>query len=56
MTAVTCPECLADKHHNCDGTAWDFDLDIGAVCACWFDNGGPSGGPCMKGRGDDDDL
>lgn len=29
-----CPECLAGKHQNCDGTTWDFDRDEITLCAC----------------------
>ncbi len=35
---LSCPECRAGKHDNCDGTSWDWDADQGVVCPCWADN------------------
>jgi hypothetical protein len=29
-----CPECLAGKHQNCDGTAWDRERDEITTCKC----------------------
>lgn len=29
-----CPECAAEKHANCDGTAWDNELDCHVACEC----------------------
>lgn len=39
MTNITpeepvCPECRAGKHGNCDGSAWDDELDMLTECAC----------------------
>ncbi|MGU3358197.1 hypothetical protein ACLBWJ_13160 [Microbacterium sp. M4A5_1d] len=33
-TPPVCPECVAGKHPNCDGTAWDDVADAVAGCAC----------------------
>lgn len=35
-TPVTpiCPECEQGKHGNCDGTAWDDELDELTTCRC----------------------
>lgn len=30
----TCPECLAGKHVNCDGLAWDPVADDTTTCGC----------------------
>jgi hypothetical protein len=35
MSTTTCPECVAGKHVNCDGQAWDEDLDQPGICPCW---------------------
>lgn len=29
-----CPECMVDKHGNCDGRTWDFENDEYAPCPC----------------------
>lgn len=29
-----CPECVAGKHGNCDGTSWDNQLDEAISCPC----------------------
>lgn len=29
-----CPECRQGKHRNCDGLAWDFDIDKMVDCRC----------------------
>lgn len=29
-----CPECVQGKHVNCDGIAWDADIDEPTDCAC----------------------
>lgn len=29
-----CPECVAGKHYNCDGSAWDDELDEVTTCEC----------------------
>lgn len=29
-----CPECRADKHGNCDGTAWSDWTDTPTYCRC----------------------
>ncbi len=29
-----CPECAAEKHRNCDGTAWCLVLDRPHPCCC----------------------
>lgn len=29
-----CPECSAGHHGNCDGTAWDDNLDTPVTCPC----------------------
>ena len=29
-----CPECEQGKHGNCDGTAWNNDIDSVVDCAC----------------------
>jgi hypothetical protein len=29
-----CPECMAGKHPNCDGTAWDVVADTETQCQC----------------------
>lgn len=31
---LICPECRAGKHDNCDGYAWDDDLDAMSTCRC----------------------
>jgi hypothetical protein len=31
---LPCPECLAGKHGNCDGTTWDTVADEPADCPC----------------------
>lgn len=28
------PDCNDGKHHNCDGTAWDWDTDQPTYCRC----------------------
>lgn len=33
-----CPECVAGKHGNCDGTTWDQESDMYGACPC-FDQG-----------------
>lgn len=33
-TGWVCPECVAGKHDNCDGTAWDTEKDEETVCGC----------------------
>lgn len=33
-TDALCPECEADKHGNCDGTAWSKALDTVVDCTC----------------------
>lgn len=40
--APICPECRpgVNKHHNCDGGAWDFDADEPAICGCWIEGHG----------------
>lgn len=30
----TCPECIAGKHTNCDGSAWDPEKDEIVLCEC----------------------
>lgn len=30
-----CPECLQDKHGNCDGSTWDAALDQPGLCPCY---------------------
>lgn len=30
-----CPECIQDKHRNCDGTSWDVAQDQPAPCPCY---------------------
>jgi len=34
MTAWICPECVAGKHGNCNGQAWDREKDEPTTCAC----------------------
>jgi hypothetical protein len=29
-----CPECVRNKHGNCDGTAWHDDRDEVVACDC----------------------
>lgn len=29
-----CPDCLAGKHDNCDGSAWDLRSDASCPCPC----------------------
>jgi hypothetical protein len=29
-----CPECQQGKHQNCDGLAWDFEIDKLTHCDC----------------------
>ena len=29
-----CPECVAGKCPNCDGTAWDMAADAPTTCPC----------------------
>lgn len=29
-----CPECVAGKHGNCDGTTWDEAADAPGSCPC----------------------
>lgn len=31
---MSCPECEAGKHGNCDGTSWDNELDHEIPCPC----------------------
>jgi len=33
-TARSCPDCEQNKHHNCDGRAWDNDADDYTPCPC----------------------
>ncbi|MGZ0069286.1 Lsr2 family DNA-binding protein [Microbacterium arborescens] len=33
-TPPVCPECVAGKHPNCDGRAWDDVADAATTCAC----------------------
>lgn len=33
-TLIRCPECVAGKHGNCDGTAWDAVTDEPIPCGC----------------------
>ena len=37
---MTCPECAQGKHGNCDGRAWDLELDEPAICECWTNHEG----------------
>lgn len=32
--SFVCPECRAGKHGNCDGYAWDDQLDEPTACSC----------------------
>jgi hypothetical protein len=34
-SAVSCPECAAGKHANCDGTTWDTATDALTSCPCF---------------------
>jgi len=34
MISQACPECLAGKHGNCDGRAWDQAEDRYTRCPC----------------------
>lgn len=34
LSRWVCPECVQGKHSNCDGTAWDFELDQLTACGC----------------------
>ena len=31
---LPCPECRANKHHNCDASAWDTERDMIVQCPC----------------------
>ncbi len=33
---ILCPECKQGKHANCDGTAWDKEVDAPTKCGCTF--------------------
>lgn len=33
MNAIN-PECVQEKHENCDGNAWDEDAGILVACQC----------------------
>lgn len=37
MRRPSCPECVAGKHQNCDGTAWDDERDDITECGCNLD-------------------
>ena len=37
---MICPECVAGKHGNCHGDAWDNDTDERVDCACALDGHG----------------
>ena len=34
MPEAICPECDQGKCINCDGTAWNNELDIQVACSC----------------------
>jgi hypothetical protein len=34
VSVAICPECVAGKHINCDGIAWDLDTDGPTICSC----------------------
>jgi len=34
VQARACPECRQGKHDNCDGEAWDDELDAPVACEC----------------------
>lgn len=36
-TPSECPECEVGKHLACNGSAWDHENDMPAVCSCWED-------------------
>lgn len=39
---AACPECLAGKHGNCDGSALEVETDEIVECACFtFDHDPP---------------
>lgn len=33
---ILCPECKAGKHGNCNGEAWDEEVDEPTSCGCTF--------------------
>lgn len=41
MSDHICPECVAGKHKNCDGTTWDNETDGLIPCACTFTDNHP---------------
>jgi uncharacterized protein YegL len=44
VSAVVCPECVADKHDNCWGDAWDNETDRPVICECWKNGHEPQNG------------
>ncbi|MEV8269128.1 histone-like nucleoid-structuring protein Lsr2 [Microbacterium oleivorans] len=40
-TPAVCPECVAGKHGNCDGTAWDLAEDQPTTCSCTHPENAP---------------
>lgn len=35
LPRAICPDCRDNKHNACVGSAWDYDLDLPAICRCW---------------------
>jgi hypothetical protein len=48
-----CPECQQGKHQNCDGLAWDFEIDKLTHCDC-EEGDHPLRGETEDGGPDDD--